>query len=107
MKKLWAGHLPAERGESLTRLRMQPHIQVAECDDSLWLLGDEVNDSLESELRKIPDLELSDLTEDKKLLRWGCCIPSGKLPDTTWTPINSWVSGSKTGEPEPALKAST
>lgn len=80
----WAVRLPRGSGAALGALRLIPDLRVLEEGDQLWLRGDEADDALELELRKLPGALRYDVIDGNQLVRWDRRLPEATLPTGTW-----------------------
>jgi len=71
-------------------LRLRGGIFVCEEQGEFWLAGEELNEELELELRKLPGARRF-AVQDGSLIPDGDLLTSGQIPDGDWQPLSAWV----------------
>jgi len=90
VKHPWALYIAKEDSATLTALRLANGIEVAENDDQIWLRGKGGGETLEPKLAALPALERFVWLDLDKLCRIDQRVPSRRLPEFPWKPINAW-----------------
>jgi len=95
----WAVRLPAGAAHAAGALRLRAGVTVAEEGDWVWLRGDDLDDALDLELRKLPGGVRHLVGPDGTVTEVGRRLPAGELPATArWLPLSSWLAP----RPQPA-----
>lgn len=76
---------------ALASLRLVPTIEIAETPTTLWLRGQPSDEALELKLSSLPTRERFELLPSNQLRRTGHRVPSAKLPELSWQPLNTWL----------------
>jgi hypothetical protein len=87
----WAICIARNDAASLAALRLVTGIEVAEKETQIWVRGQRVDESLEARLSALPAQGRYELTDSKQLREEGRRIPSGRLPELSWVPLNAWL----------------
>ena len=99
MSAPWAVRLPLASLRALGALRLRRDVLVAEVGDSVWLRGDDLDDELDLQLRKLPGARRYTIDAADALTPFGTRLPTDALPETSsWTPIPTWLAP----RPQPA-----
>ena len=104
----WAARLNASESSSLADLRLSAGLEAAEIDGMIWLRGANWSEALRLALRKVPGLDLFELSAGGRLLADGARVPRGRLPELPWQPMARWASVSlraATGLVAPPVRA--
>lgn len=95
----WAVRLPPGAAASAAALRLRPGISATEDGDWVWLRGDDLDEELDLELRKLPGAVRHLIGDAGAVTEIGRRLPSGELPaDAHWVPLSSWAAV----KPQPA-----
>jgi hypothetical protein len=87
----WAASLPASAAHSVARLRLEPGIRAAMEADILWLRGEREDDAFRRAIAQVPPATIYSIGSDGMVTAVGDRLPSGPLPDLSWTPISQFV----------------
>jgi hypothetical protein len=80
-------------------LRLRTDVSAAEDGDWLWLRGDDLDEALDLELRKLPGAIRHLVGPTDAVTEVGRRLPTGELPDDLrWAPLSSWAAV----QPQPA-----
>ena len=97
----WAVRLPRMSVRAAGALRLTTGVRVAEAVDALWLRGDDLTETLDLELRKLPGALRYAINSDERVTEFGRRLPSGELPPGPWVPLSAWLEL----RPQPAALA--
>jgi hypothetical protein len=85
-------------------LRLRPGISATEDGEGLWLRGDDLDEELDFELRKLPGAVRHLVGDADTVTEMGRRLPTGELPaDAHWVPLSSWAAI----KPQPAALSGT
>lgn len=87
----WGACLAADEFAKLRRLRQTPGVRVLEADGYLWIRGDQMDEAIDHQLRRLAPLRRFDVTSDGQLIAHGKQVPEDWLPQGKWTPIADWL----------------
>lgn len=90
MNRSWAARLSTTDAGALARLRGRHGIEVCLLEDAVWLRGAETDEDLEKRLRSLP-ADRFEVLPGRQLVRSGCRVPKGYLPDGTWHALSDTV----------------
>ena len=90
MSRSWAIRLSRTDAATLARLKGRHGLEVCLLEDTVWLRGTEIDDDLEKRLRALP-ADRFEVLPDRQLVRSGCRVPKGYLPDGTWLALSDTV----------------
>jgi len=91
MKLPWAITLATEDASALAALRLVAGIDVAETASELWLRGQPGDETLAAKLSGLPARARYELLAANQLRKLGQRVPSARLPDLRWQPLNTWL----------------
>ena len=91
MNFAWAICIARDDAASLAALRLVTGIEVAETETQIWIRGHRVDESLETRLSALPAEGRYELMTSNQLRQEGRRIPSGRLPELSWLPLNAWL----------------
>jgi hypothetical protein len=95
----WAVRLPLVSAPAAAALRLRAGIAAAEQDEWMWLRGEDLDDELDLELRKLPGAVRYVTGPTDTVTEIGRRLPSGELPDDVrWVPLSAWAEV----KPQPA-----
>lgn len=97
----WAVRIALADAEAAGALRLRAGVEVLVDGDSVWIHGGPLDDAVEAELRKLPCLARYAVLPDDRLVAWAERIPSGRLPDGSWTPMAAWLRPTPQGAASP------
>lgn len=98
----WVIRLATEDSSALASLRLVAGIEVAEVEPELWLRGQPADEALAAKLSALPARARYELLATNQLRQVGHRVPSARLPDLRWQPLNTWL---RVGMPVAALPA--
>src|SRR5688500_11254639 len=98
----WALSIGREDAAALGSLRLESGIEVAEAGALLWLRGQAGGDHIDARLSALPANARYEWLPPNQLRRIDQRIPSSRLPDRPWQPLQSWL---RVGLPAAALPA--
>jgi hypothetical protein len=90
VKHPWAIYIAKEDCATLAILRLRNGIEVAENGDEIWLRGKAGEESLDTKIAALPARERFEWLNFDKLRRIDQRVPSRRLPELAWKPINTW-----------------
>jgi hypothetical protein len=95
----WAVRLPLASSSAAAALRLRAGITAAEHEEWLWLRGDDLDEELDLELRKLPGAIRYVTGPADTVTELGRRLPGGELPaDVRWSPLSAWAEV----KPQPA-----
>jgi hypothetical protein len=95
----WAVRLPLASAAAAAALRLRTGISAAEQGQWLWLRGEDLDDALDLELRKLPGAVRYLTGPAGTVTEIGRRLPGGELPDDVrWVPLSAWAEV----KPQPA-----
>jgi hypothetical protein len=89
--KAWALRLPAPATDVLSRLRLQPGVELGEAGGELWLKGPEADETLAGLLRGLPATARFEVLPDGRLRPSGAVLAVERLPELRWIPLREWL----------------
>jgi len=98
----WAISLGREDAASLAALRLNPGLEVGAAAGFVWLRGNRGDKHLDAMLAALPARGRYERIAPNQLRRIDQRIPSSRLPEITWTPLQAWL---QVEMPVPALPA--
>jgi hypothetical protein len=87
----WATTIPLDSVAQAAPLRAYRQIESCVVGDRLWLRGTEWDDDLDRQLRSLLGAERFHLLADKQVVRIGCTVPSGQIPEGPWDALDRWL----------------
>ncbi|HTB83795.1 MAG TPA: hypothetical protein VK742_09095 [Candidatus Sulfotelmatobacter sp.] len=87
----WAICIARDDAASLAALRLVNGIELAEQEAEIWIRGHRVEEALEAKLSALPARGRYELMASNQLRQEGRRIPSGRLPELSWLPLNMWL----------------
>jgi len=95
----WAVRLPLVSAPAAAALRLRAGVTAAEQGEWVWLRGEDLDDELDLELRKLPGAVRYVTGASDTVTEIGRRLPSGELPDDVrWAPLSTWAEV----KPQPA-----
>jgi hypothetical protein len=94
----WAVQLPRSSARAAGALRLRPDVRVVEIGATLWLRGNNLDEALDVELRKLPGARRFTVNPDDTVTEIGRRLPADDLPTDPWLPLFEWL----TPQPQPA-----
>ena len=91
MNSAWAIRMARGDASALGTLRLSPGVEVAEDGAVLWIRGQRCDGTLYASILSLPAHDRFVWLEDNRLCRVGERIPSHKLPDFPWRPLDQWI----------------
>ena len=91
MSRALAIRMPLEDSDVIGRLRLRAGLQVCADQSNIWLKAEDADEALEAELRVLPGIHFSILT-DGQLVECGKRVPQGHLPQKTWKRLVEWIN---------------
>ncbi len=87
----WVVRIALGDAQAAGALRLRAGVEVLVHGNEAWIRGCPLDEEAETELRKLPCLARYAVLPDDGLVAWGETIPSGRLPEGSWTPIAAWL----------------
>lgn len=87
----WVVRIALADAEAAGALRLRAGVEVLVQGAEVWIRGGPLDDPVETELRTLPCVARYALLPDDSLVAWEERIPSGRLPEGSWTPIAAWL----------------
>lgn len=87
----WAVRIALADAQSAGALRLRAGVEVLVQGDAVWIRGGTLGEDVETELRKLPCVARYTVLPGDGLIAWEEWIPSGRLPEGSWTPIAAWL----------------
>lgn len=91
MRFPWVITLAPGDGMTLSPLRLEPELQIAETKASLWLRGPAGQDALDAKLAALPARERFELIGAEQLRLVDQRVPAHKLPMASWQSLSAWL----------------
>jgi hypothetical protein len=98
----WAIRIARDDAASLAGLRLLPGLEIGEIDELLWLRGRAGDEQLDARLAALPASGRYEWLAPNQLRLVDHRIPSERLPDLHWQPLNVWL---QVESPDAALPA--
>lgn len=92
MKPRWAISLTFADAHSLAALRDIPRAEVCVQETDIWCRGDQLDEITERQLRCVPGAFRYDVVVGEQLTPHGNLVPTGRLPEASWSPLADWLS---------------
>src|SRR5262249_29998281 len=92
MKPRWALSLALADAHSLAALRDVPRAEVCMQETDVWCRGDQLDEITERRLRCVPGAFRYDVIAGEQLTPHGNLVPTGRLPEASWSPLADWLS---------------
>jgi hypothetical protein len=83
--------MPVEHAAAAAPLRKHSDVEVCVAGELLWLRGTHWSDELDQSFRKILGADRFRRLADDKIALLNCILPSGLLPQGTWSPLDAWL----------------
>ena len=93
MKFPWAITLAREDAATLSSLRLQSGIDVAEAGNAIWLRGQAGDEALQAKLASLPATSRFEWQASSQLRQLHERIPSARLPELSWQSLAAWLQG--------------
>jgi hypothetical protein len=87
----WALSVAREDAAALVGLRLRPRIEVGQTGQQVWLRGQPADESLVALLHALPATGRYEWQAPDRLRRLDQRIPSARLPNLQWQPLDSWL----------------
>ena len=87
----WAICIAREDAASLAALRLTMGLEVAESGQDVWLRGQRGDESLDAKLSALPARGRYELLAENHLRQIDRRVPSARLPNLRWQPLEAWL----------------
>lgn len=90
MNGSWTVRISIADACTLARLRGKHGLEICFREDTIWLRGTEMHEDLDRRLRALPG-DRYEVLPDRQLVRGGCRVPKGYLPEGSWIALSDAV----------------